>query len=39
MINAESDKNESVVRLNNIGKRFKLYRSKVARIKQILNGR
>ena len=39
MINAESDKNASVVRLNNIGKRFKLYRSKVARIKQILNGK
>ena len=39
MINAESDKNASAVRLNNIGKRFKLYRSKVARIKQILNGR
>ena len=39
MINAESDKNASVVRLNNIGKRFRLYRSKVARIKQILNGK
>ena len=38
MINTESDKNASAVRLNNIGKRFKLYRSKVARIKQILNG-
>ena len=38
MIKKESEKSVPIVRLRNIGKRFKLYKNKAARIKQFLNG-
>ncbi len=38
MIKIDSEKGVPIVRLRNIGKRFKLYKNKAARIKQFLNG-